>query len=767
MLAINCGEAVKSRFRSVFVFFFYVLILSHVACSQQGAGSGVVVGDAAETETDGRQLRIYRETLQQGSNDDIRVDAAVGLLLQNTVQSRDVLITALKSDENPQSRRAVCKALVKSRGLSQTIDSLDSFREPLLQMLQNQSREEAELASEALLLFNYSEIADSLMQLIKNKELTSEARINGVYAMQLRPEPLALQGLIGLLDDPDAEVAKAAETALQESFGIPVGTSRAVWADILVELQRKSPEAIRRDRLLRQAITLRQVQAERDRWQKLYLASLDRYFETLDEVSQSKMILEMMASDLPPVRLWSLDKAAKYPLIGEEFRTKLFSMLSDSSRDVRLRAANVLRTKSDLDPADVLLARFQAESDPEVALAMFEALGEAYYYAFSPGTLVELSPEIKNQTLEIAAQYLESSSAEPTIKGAEVLRKILELNNLSKDSMNSYLKILSERYERSISENGTLRAGLLSILAHLCGQGGAKAEACVLYEPYFIEALTVPDNPPLRLAAAQGLSYVDKVKALELFKQKGLMNDENLAVQQVMIDLAGQTGDAADFEWLVVLLKANGSSDHVWLSVKSICQRQEAGFLMEWLPNLETADGVTAENIREILEIAEQKAAGEKDGTLQTQIQQKILSRLVDQQAWDSALTYLDKIGYDPSGSRFSAATNAAVLKIFLYTNSADRVVLMLRAELEKGDLPETNPLNSILKDYFSSVTVGIESKSNLLNKLKSISSVDRPGWSALIDDCSGQLNSPVLNESPAEKDKTGPEAQGFGGAPA
>jgi hypothetical protein len=91
----------------------------------------------------------------------------------------------------------------------------------------------------------------------------------------------------------------------------------------------------------------------------------------------------------------------------------------------------------------------------------------------------------------------------------------------------------------------------------------------------------------------------------------------------------------------------------------------------------------------------------------------------------------------------------------------------MLRAELEKGDLPETNPLNSILKDYFSSVTVGIESKSNLLNKLKSISSVDRPGWSALIDDCSGQLNSPVLNESPAEKDKTGPEAQGFGGAPA
>lgn len=751
----------KPRFRSVFVFFFYVLILSHVACSQQSVGTGVVSGDVTETEAADRQLRIYRETLQQGSSEDIRVDAAVGLLLQNTVQSRDALITALKSDENPQARRAVCKALVKSRGLSQTIGSLDSFRDPLLQMLQNQSREEAELASEALLLFNYSDVSDPLMQLIKNQELTPEARINGVYALQLRPEPLALRQLIGLLDDPDAEVAKAAEAALQESFGIPVGTSRAVWADILVELQRKSPEAIRRERLLRQAITLRQVQVERDRWQKLYLASLDRHFETLDEANRSKMILEMMASDLPPVRLWSLDKAAKYPLIGEEFRTKLFSMLSDSSRDVRLRAANVLRTKSDLNPAEVLLARFQAESDPEVALAMFEALGEAYYYAFSPGTSVELSPEIKNKTLEIAAQYLESSSPEATIKGAEVLRKILELNNLSNDSMNSYLTVLNDRYERSISENGALRAGLLSILAHLCGQGGAKAEACVLYEPYFIEALTVPDNPALRLAAAQGLSYVDKVKALALFKQNGLMDDDNLAVQQVVIDLAGQIGDASDLDWLVVSLKANGSSDPVWSAVKSICQRQKAGFLMEWLPNLENSDGVTAEHIREILEIAEQKAVGEKDEALQTQIQQKILSRLVDQQSWDSALTYLIKTGYDPSVERFSAATNAAVLKIFLYSNSTDRAVLMLRKELEKGDLSETSPLSSILKDYFSSETVSIESKSNLFNKLTAISFVDRPDWSALIDYCNGQLRGPVLDESPAEKDRSGSETQG------
>jgi HEAT repeat protein len=742
---------VKSRIGIFFIFFPYILILSIVAFGQPSSDKGVVSNGPAGADTAADlQLRIYKETLQQGSSEDIRVDAAVGLLLQNTAQSRDVLISALKSDETPQARRAVCKALVKSRGLSQTIDSLDFFRDPLLQILQTKSQDEAELASEALLLFGYSKISDSLMEIINNKELSPEVRINGIYALQLRPEPSALRGLIGLLDDPNAEVAKAAETALQESFGIPVGTSRAVWSDILVELQKKSPEEIRRERLLRQEVKLRQVQAERDRWQKSYLALLDRHFEMLDEASQSKMILEMMASESPSVRLWSLDKASKYPLVIEDFQAKLFSMLSDSSRDVRLQTAKVLRTKSDLNPAEALLARFQVETDPEVALAIFEALGEACYYAFSPGAVFELLPEIKNQTLKIAAEYLESDSGEPAIKGAEVLRKILELNNLGKDSMKSYLKSLGDRYEKSISEDGALRAGLLSILAHLCGQGGAKTEACVLYEPYFKEGLTVQDNPNLRLAAAQGFSYVDKVKALELFKKNGLINDESPAVRQVVIDLAGQTGDASDLEWLLGALRVNGNSEQVWKAIKSICQRQKAVFLLKWLPALESADGVTDEFVREILEIAEQKAASEKEGVLQVEIQQQILSRQVSQRSWDSALSYLNKIGYDPSNGTLPSTLNVLALKVYLYSNVADGVVSVLRAELEKADLSDASPVSSALKDYFSSEAVGVESKSLFLRKIKSVSVEGRPRWTSLFDYLNKQVNGPASNELPA-----------------
>ena len=62
-----------------------------------------------------------------------------------------------------------------------------------------------------------------------------------------------------------------------------------------------------------------------------------------------------------------------------------------------------------------------------------------------------------------------------------MIRKILELNNLSKDSMQSYLDLLDQRYRESLYQDEGVRAKLLAILAHLCGQGGAKDPARALF----------------------------------------------------------------------------------------------------------------------------------------------------------------------------------------------------------------------------------------------------------------------------------------------
>ncbi|HOK96503.1 MAG TPA: hypothetical protein PKW71_10290, partial [Anaerohalosphaeraceae bacterium] len=192
-----------------FILFVYILSLSLSVQGQEELSISVSTPTIPlETEeASARQLRIYRETLFQGSTEDVRVDAAVGLLLQNNAQSRDILISALKAEENPLARQSVCKALIKSRGLSQTISAKEIFLEPLMGILQGKSPEQAELAAEAMLLFDYAEIAGPIRQLLDNKELSTPVRCNAIYALQVRPEPIALRSLIGLLDNPDADIA--------------------------------------------------------------------------------------------------------------------------------------------------------------------------------------------------------------------------------------------------------------------------------------------------------------------------------------------------------------------------------------------------------------------------------------------------------------------------------------------------------------------------------------------------------------------------------
>ncbi|MCE5186716.1 MAG: HEAT repeat domain-containing protein [Planctomycetaceae bacterium] len=712
---------------------------------------------ASTEETAARQIRLYREALLQGSTDVIRVDAAVALLLQNDASSRDVLISALKGEDNPPARFAVCNALIKSRGLGQTINARQDFLQPLTAVLQSKSSDQAKAAGEALLMFDYATIETPFRQLLANKEGDKKIRVQIVEALGLRPEPQALRLLIGLLDDTDPGVALAAETELQESFGVPVGTSRSVWADILDELQQKGPEEIRRERLLRQEAKLREVQAERDRWQKLFIASLDKQYETGDEAFKLKAIEQSMQSDLAALRLWSLDKIAKYPGGGEPFKAGLLGLLSDPSRDVRLQTAKVLTNMSALNPAEKLLERFKAEKDSELALAMFEALGEACFFAYSPGSGIELPIEIKMETLQIATDYLNKESPDHVKKGAEVVRKLLELNNLPEDVARNYLGALYQRYLKSKEKTPVLRADLLAVLAHLCGQGNLRNLAASMYEPLFSEAIVDKDNAVLRLSAARGLQYVDKSRAMELFRRLRLNADESLAVQQVVIETAGQAGEIQDLDWLITGLLNNVQGEQVWAAVKIICQRQSSDFLIQWIAALETAPGVTAEQIREVLEVAELKAQTESNLTILTQIRQRILGIFCQRGSWEQAAAYLAKLEYSEESFNFCEATKMDTLKVYLYSNKTDKAFQLFQSRLLTSDFDEKSDWSSVLQTYFTDENVAIENKRSLLARAALIQIQDRPGWTAFIETTKKALAPPVADTG-AQEDPRGSE---------
>ncbi len=699
------------RYRLLLLLLLGALILPPVT-----AAAAEAIDNDVLTREDGsaRQLRIFREALLQGSTEDIRLDAALGLLLNRDQASREVLISSLHLPDNPAAARAVFKALLKTRSGEMNVDSPDLFLEPMLKVLTGSNASLARDAAEAMLVFEFDALSEHFYTLALDPSLDRRARQTVIYGLQIRPEPEAINLLIRLIDKSDPAVAQTAQAALQEVFGVPAGTHAEAWQQMLKDLRQKSPDELRRERLLRQEMKLRQMQAERDRWQQLYLGALDKQYDGADEASRTALILDRLGSELEPVRLWALDKIDRYPSNGQSaMREKLLALLSDESRWIRLKTARVLNMMSALNPAEKLLQRWRVEQDTEVALAMFEALGEACFFAFSPGSNIELPEAIKLETLEIAEGYLNAGDGEIAKKGAEIVRKLLELGGLPDAQATHFLELLAARYE--VSGTLALRADILGMMARLCDDGAQRERAAVLYRPYFEQAIGVPDNPPERLAAARGLSTLDKGLALGLFHEHELMRSNSATLRLLVIEAAEEAGQPRDLEWLADYLAANSHAESAAEAFRAICRRAEAQVVWQWADTLDKA-GTHGSLVRELLELAEQKAAADENEQLLADIRIRLAQWFVRRDAAEQLADYIQRLDADDQVFTFPEATAARVLESLLAAQLIEQAAVLLF--MCQGGGGQYVQCLAHLDAFFASETVENETKQDLLAEL-------------------------------------------------
>ncbi len=666
------------------------------------AGEAVAAANALNNEPKAnaaRQLRIYKDALFRGTSEQSRQDAAVELLLRDDRASRQILLEALLSKDNEAARQAVCRGLISCRALGAVIRNRNDFREGLVGILVDEGGLDAQLAAEAMLVFKYREISSRLEKLARSGEVERRTRLNVVYALKIRPDKEAMSELIRLLGDTDVEIAGAAESALQDSFGIPVGTDNEVWQKILKDLQRKSPNEIRRERLLQQETRMRKLQAERNLWQGLYLGGLDKEYEGIDETARGVLLFERLGSELTAVKLWALDKVSRRSAgtaLPAEFGARLIGLISDEDRGVRLATARVLSKMSALNPAQKLLEQYVVEKYDDVRLAIFEALGEACYYAFSPGSEIELSSEVRNETLELAARYIIEKDGQKAKKGAEVIRKLLELPGLEAARAQKYLGLVAGRSEQAKSEDGPLRGELLGIMATLCGRGSYyRVAAAKLFEEVFLEGLRVDEDDGVREAAVAGLVNIDGAKALALFKERGLADDDSSTIREAVIELAGRVGKQEDVEWLAEKVDSNGEGQLAQEAISVILGRQKAAVVAEWAEQL-AWDGAGSEQVRYLLEVAEKKADSEK------------------------AVEVLWSV-------------REALVEIYLESNDAGQVGRVMSVRLSEQDIGAEDALVEQIDAYLVSEEVEPVAKETLIGILEGIEIAqeagERPRW--------------------------------------
>ena len=699
------------------------------------ANGAATVAELPVAEPD-KQLKINRDALLKGPSEQMRIDAATVILFSKNPQARNILLDALKQSENSAARIAVCRALSQTRGTKEPIENKEDFIQPLIEILATEEDfTRAKWAAEATLIFEYEQISERLEKIVTDPALPARARLNTIEALK-RPDIGALSKLVDLLDDSDKEVAGAAETTLI-SLGIPVSKDPKIREQIINDIKHQGEDEFRRSWEIRQQHQerMRELEKELEWWQKQYLTALDQIYKgKTDDVAKGRSLAEHLNDSKAIVRLWALEKVYQW-WVGTGTKSNLLAelgpilvnLISDQNREVRLKTAKLLSLMGQLNSARQLAKQLEIEQDEEVRMEMFVALGEACRYAFQPNSGIEIPLEVRKQALERAVRYLTEQDPEKAQNGAEVIRKLLEQDGLTSGEVDRYLGLLAERYEKQNKADGALQEKLLSVMAGLCAQSAYKDKSAKLFKPLFEKALS--DKTDLvRQAAADGLIFIDKTKALKKLRED-FVNDT--AITQKIINLAGEVGGKDDLDWLAEKIGTTAEGELAWQTMLRIFKSSssDAAVLEKWIGEFESQAKLSDEQKLSLLEIAERKAFGEKKLKMLKSVREKLSQLYVKSGKFKQAAELLGKMREAASTVEEKEAILPDLLDVYLKWPNAERAVKLVDNCLLEKDLEPNSGVVLSIDNYLTRPPAGAD-PNEILEALSKIKLPEaRPKW--------------------------------------
>jgi len=723
-----------------------IMVLLVMGCEEARVSldKALLLPGEADAEAElSKQLKINREALLKGSIDQIRIDAATVMLFNEDPLARKILLDALKQSENVPARVAVCRALSQALAEQKAIDDKEDFILPLFDILKTDFDESAKFAAEAIQIFDYDQISEHLAEAV-DPLLPVEARLNAIYALRLQRDMRAVFKLIDQLDDANEQVKAEAEKALR-FLGTPVGKGAEEREQIKTELKRKGRDEFLKDLLIRWEAKMRELQAEINRWQALYLLAQGKIYDAVvDDTAKAKFLAEHLRSSEAIIRLWVLEKirqdrvgTRQNPKLLEEIDPILADLISDQNKDVRLRTAKLLSLLGESNSAERLLSRLETEQNDEVKVALFEALG----YAFLPDSKNPVTSETRKQALERAVKYLADQNSEKAQLGAEVMKKLLEQNELTSAEVDKYLGLLVERY-KEVKDDENLRGELLSTMVGLCApQSAHNAPSKRHFKPLFEEALNGKTNL-VREAAVDGLSYIDKTQVLDRLR-KDFSSDPSALIRKKQIELAGEVGGKDDLFWLAEKIGSNAESDFAWQAMTKIFNGSDADVLNQWIGELVSDGGHVSLSIDQkisFLEIAERKAVGENKSIMLKNIRESLAELYAKLNQFELAADYLGRLHEAAKTNEEKEAILSDLLGVYLRWPKIELATKLVENCLLDKDLDPNSVIINSIDDYMSKSTDKATSKAVLEAMNKINATEPRPMWQRKLKQWSDQF---------------------------
>jgi len=738
---------------------FMVLLVLSAGCQQVGIGkrlSEIASPPASEAKLN-TQLQVNKDALlNKGSSEQMRVNAASVILVSAGPSARAILVDTLRQSENRAARAAVCKALSLGVGKKELIKDKQDFLEPLIEILRTETNDVAKLAAEALLIFEYSLISPELERMASDVAAPANARFNVIHALKLQPNVQATIKLLKLLDDADQQVAEEAAVSLQ-SQGIPAGRDAQTRQQIIDELEREGRDEFLRNWVVHREAQMRKLEAEVALWQKLYMGALNEIYNSKsDDEAKGKFLTGQLGSTQTVARVWALEKASQWrkgtgtkPKLSAELEPILVNLISDADRDVRLRTAKLLSLMVEVNSSQRLANQLKVEKDDEVKMELFVALGGACHYAYLPDSGIKTSGKIRKQTLELAGEYLTHGQAQKARKGAEVIRKLLEQDQLESAEAERYLGLLAQTYEQQKAKaDGLLRGELLGAMAGLCGPRSAhKTEAANTFGRFFEEALN--DEVDLaREAAVEGLINIDKTKALGKLRGN-FANDDSAKVRQRVIELAGEVGGRDDLAWLAERL-GSAESELAWQTMLRIFKAVEADVLDEWIGRFSSQDmkaRLSDEQMVSLLKTAERKASGEKRSQMLKNIRGKLAELYIKGGKFEQAAKCLGLLREAADSAEEKKAILGQLLDVYLRWPNLEAAKGLVANRLLEVDLDSNSMIVRSIENYLTGGASGADPNAVIEALMQVEAPEARPMWAEQIRRWSQRLRSVLRAE--------------------
>ena len=749
------------------------MLLAVIGCQGLGLGQDKAVspGNGAKTGTEVEldpQLKLTKDALlDKGSSDQMRMNAAALLLANDAPAARKILIDALNQSTNGDARIAVCKALGQARasGHLEKVQNKEDFIEPLLGVLANGGSDIASLAAEATLIFDYAQISEHIDKLIEDAALPIKAKLNCVYALELRPDMRAAIRLLRLVDSPQQKVAAAAERSLR-SLGIATGQDAESRGQIIEELERNGPEVFLSNQLIRQQTQVREIKAELRLWKGKYLSAfLDTIYGLKDDAAKGKFLAENLVDSRAVVRLWALEKVRESRVapgpqkLPGELEPILINLISDKDRDIRLKAAEVLSFMVELNSAERLLAQLEAENDEKVKIQLFVALGGSCYYDILSASTKRVPLEVRKKTLEWAAKYLAEQDFVKARRGADVMRKLLEQNGLTAEEVERYLGLLEQRYVRSRNDGaGALRGDLLSAMAGLCApQSVHNAASKKRFKVLFEEALA--DKTDLvRVAAVDGLIYIDPADALRQLR-KDFVSDSSATLRKRLIGVASKIGGKEDLGWLAEKIGLNAEGEMAWQAMLSIFKGSAAPVLSEWMGNIfgdSSAMKLSKEQQIAFLEVAETKASAENDGAMALKVIERLAGLYLSTGQFQKAETYLLRLQGSAQSVEEKDVILSDLMTVYLRWPKLDLAAKLVDKCLSEKDLDPNCGLVRSIDEYLGKPAAGAEPNAVIkaLSAIEIEPAASRPNWRKTLEHWAARYGKTGGGQAPKEASK-------------